>query len=565
MGNFVGFINLFTPPAEMERIREREARRATAQQLNDLISGSPEILPTFGQPDLRVDGLPVEGPQQPTIAGSPAIDGILPQGGNRDFISALLNSRSSAISGVGINQASTALQELQQRQLATKETDIAAKAREALLATRRANVAGLGELSPQLQFSANTFIDGNDANSKLGLAALNQQLQSFNLSRGQKRFDFRNKPVASGLPPADVVTRNASRKDQADKLSGIAATAQSMSGLVNRFLPEGNQKDFLNAMLSSQDVGTISKGITATQEAFQQARRGANLKNVFGNEKPLLEQLKQAQLIPGLSAAATAQRRQLEGAGGNVAFTNVKTDDAGVTTGIPTGKKRFVVIPRDDVFRKYRKISTTDENGNPEERLVLVTPSSPDIIKFKKPVKQLSQAAQDAFSGGFDALSALKLMQSGIKETGIAEGYLSKVQSFFGFNPKAIGFQTGRSNFILSSSALIKGVPSDFDVKNLIKTIGELTLSEPTNVARIAYSQKLIEALIKRNIAYNKGIGKRIPPEIMAEAKANGIDVSSIRPNTKKLFARDLPQPPTAAQIERMQNEADRLSNELDL
>lgn len=142
----------------------------------------------------------------------------------------------------------------------------------------------------------------------------------------------------------------------------------------------------------------------------------------------------------------------------------------------------------------------------------------------------LPQKAQDSLDQALDAFSALDKMEAGVGESGIMKGQMSAIQAALGRNDRAVEFQTGRANMKLAAQALIKGIPSNFDVQTVIDTLPDITLSEPVNKSRIRYSRGILTELVKRTIAYYKGTGYQIPDYVLAQARKAGVDIDSISP-----------------------------------
>jgi len=147
-------------------------------------------------------------------------------------------------------------------------------------------------------------------------------------------------------------------------------------------------------------------------------------------------------------------------------------------------------------------------------------------------LKPVPSAVQDNLMQGLQAIKALDQMEAGLSETGRLKGVLSKGQVFVGENPKAISFETARNNFRLSAQAMIKGIPSNFDVQTVIDTIPAMTLPESVNTERAKFARSVFNDLIKQSVAFYKGKGFDIPGEIIDQARLLKIDIGSVSPFT---------------------------------
>jgi hypothetical protein len=150
------------------------------------------------------------------------------------------------------------------------------------------------------------------------------------------------------------------------------------------------------------------------------------------------------------------------------------------------------------------------------------------ITVQKSAFKPLPKDAQEGLSQALDAFKALEMMESGISESGRVEGLLSKGQAMVGMNQKAIEFETARANMKLAAQALIKGIPSNFDVETVINTLPDLGLPETVNRSRIDFSRELLENMVRRTVAFYKGTGHKIPGLVLREAHRYGVPLSDV-------------------------------------
>ena len=160
---------------------------------------------------------------------------------------------------------------------------------------------------------------------------------------------------------------------------------------------------------------------------------------------------------------------------------------------------------------------------------VAVTGAQPEGGQLRGPSMPLPQGAQENLLAASQAWRALDMIDAGIGETGRIKGVVSKAQTLVGANEKAIAFETGRDNFRIQAQALIKGIPSNFDVQTLMLTFPAIHLPEPVNKSRAAFARESFNQLVQDTISYYKGTKYQIPVSIVAEAKKRGIDVDSVR------------------------------------
>lgn len=151
-------------------------------------------------------------------------------------------------------------------------------------------------------------------------------------------------------------------------------------------------------------------------------------------------------------------------------------------------------------------------------------------VKPGQAPKALPQDAQEKINQAFTAFRALDQMAKHLDETGRIKGNIGRVTSSLGLDEGAAAFQTARKSYRLAQQAIIPGIPSNFDQQISEDTIPEIGLPENVNRQRLAFSKQEFDRLFRNTIAYYKGIGYQIPPEIIQQAKAYGVDVDSVPP-----------------------------------
>ena len=121
-----------------------------------------------------------------------------------------------------------------------------------------------------------------------------------------------------------------------------------------------------------------------------------------------------------------------------------------------------------------------------------------------------------AFSGFKD----LKMIVENIKEGVPFFGGLKRITSTLGLDRGATEFLTGQDGTLVSSTAaLIKGIPSDFDVQNLKNTLPSISQGDSVNIIRAKRLQRMYNDIVKNALAWHSGLGNRIPMSIEVMAR----------------------------------------------
>jgi hypothetical protein len=128
---------------------------------------------------------------------------------------------------------------------------------------------------------------------------------------------------------------------------------------------------------------------------------------------------------------------------------------------------------------------------------------------------------QDAMNAAFSGFKDLKMMTDNIREGSFLTGNIKRLTSAFGLDAGATEFITGEKGTLVSSTAaLIKGIPSDFDVQNLKATIPNIGQGDSVNIVRAKRLQRMYNDIIKNSLAWHAGQGYRIPEAIEVSARA---------------------------------------------
>ena len=86
-------------------------------------------------------------------------------------------------------------------------------------------------------------------------------------------------------------------------------------------------------------------------------------------------------------------------------------------------------------------------------------------------------------------------------------------------------FLTGQRGLLVQSvDALVKGIPSDFDVRNILATLPNPSLAPGTNEIRIERLEKIFKDIIVNTVKFNLQMGKTVPHNYIDAAIAAGGD-----------------------------------------
>ena len=128
---------------------------------------------------------------------------------------------------------------------------------------------------------------------------------------------------------------------------------------------------------------------------------------------------------------------------------------------------------------------------------------------------------QETMNAAFSGFKDLKMMTDNIREGSFITGNIKRLTSAFGLDAGATEFITGEKGTLVSSTAaLIKGIPSDFDVQNLKATIPNIGQGDSVNIVRAKRLQRMYNDIIKNSLAWHAGQGYRIPEAIEVKARA---------------------------------------------
>jgi hypothetical protein len=144
----------------------------------------------------------------------------------------------------------------------------------------------------------------------------------------------------------------------------------------------------------------------------------------------------------------------------------------------------------------------------------------------------LPTAVQDNINGQINSWQMLNTMKKYVDGTPNVPvvGKGRQVAAWAGFDKEAQQFEAAWGQYRLSAQSMIKGIPSNYDVQTILDTLPEWGRSKSQNLERIEASRKIIQTLTKNTIAYYKHMNYPLPPEVMVQARAIGVDVKNIQP-----------------------------------
>ena len=157
----------------------------------------------------------------------------------------------------------------------------------------------------------------------------------------------------------------------------------------------------------------------------------------------------------------------------------------------------------------------------PQAQAAVPSQLEPQQIQRNKP---LPRDVQDDLTSGLSMKRSLDQIAAGLHKSGRIQGNVEKAKIWLGIgSQEGLDFDTAQKNFRVAAQALIKGIPSNFDVQTFIDTLPDLGQPEPTNTARYEFAMNTLRELVATKIGYYKGLQYEIPDEINALAAELGI------------------------------------------
>jgi hypothetical protein len=102
---------------------------------------------------------------------------------------------------------------------------------------------------------------------------------------------------------------------------------------------------------------------------------------------------------------------------------------------------------------------------------------------------------------------------------------IAEIAQTFGISTSMAEFLTGQRGLLVQSvDALVKGIPSDFDVRNILATLPNASLAPGTNEIRKGRLNKIFKDIIINSVKFNLQMGKTLPHNYIDAAVAAGGD-----------------------------------------
>ena len=102
---------------------------------------------------------------------------------------------------------------------------------------------------------------------------------------------------------------------------------------------------------------------------------------------------------------------------------------------------------------------------------------------------------------------------------------VAEIAQTFGISTSMAEFLTGQRGLLVNSvDALVKGIPSDFDVRNILAILPNASLAPGTNEIRKGRLNKIFKDIIINSVKFNLQMGKTVPHNYIDAAVAAGGD-----------------------------------------
>ena len=174
-------------------------------------------------------------------------------------------------------------------------------------------------------------------------------------------------------------------------------------------------------------------------------------------------------------------------------------------------QKVYDIQTQPDYIDEIFKLDKNDFNYEAKRR------AAEDSYRLRDPI---SAPVQKEITAAFDGFKDLKMIANNIDEGFYKLGELKRIFAQIGLDEGAAEFMTGADGLLVSaSSAMIKGVPSDFDVNNLKRIIPALGKGDMVNLMQLKRLERVYVDIVKNNLAFNMGMGQRMPPAIELRAR----------------------------------------------
>ena len=151
----------------------------------------------------------------------------------------------------------------------------------------------------------------------------------------------------------------------------------------------------------------------------------------------------------------------------------------------------------------------------------------PNEFRARRP---LPPSVLDDLEQGITALDQLTTLRETVGETGIFKGAFNKYANIIGLgSAESKEFEAARANMKLAAQALIKGIPSNFDVQTVINTLPDITLPKSVNETRLNNTEKVLRRVLKAKISYYKGLGYEVPEVFINTALELGVNAERVQ------------------------------------
>ena len=326
-------------------------------------------------------------------------------------------------------------------------------------------------------------------------------------------------PNAEGAKESDMFLLTKFKKDKFNNITILDNREGSKTK--NDYILDSNFNDYTfsepKSMIEAEGEKLDKANLHAlVQTEFDKMNRAMNKETRKLNEKELAAIIMRAGDDPGewdkfsqtlgasfFELGEILQDYQTPDPALSIEFTG--QDDAGNTEKVVTTGKESDVGYRDHIDERFN-LDKSDPNYD---------------IKRQTAIKQYNQLETfppnvvESMISAIDGFKDLKMMADNY-DVGIPfGGPIVRFASKLGLNPRATEFLTGKNGtLVTATSALIKGIPSDFDVQNLLNTLPGEGEGDLVNFARVKRLERVYSDIIKNYLAFYGGINYRVPPEV---------------------------------------------------
>ena len=326
-------------------------------------------------------------------------------------------------------------------------------------------------------------------------------------------------PNAEGAKESDMFLVTKFKKDKFNNITILDNREGSKTK--NDYILDSNFNDYTfsepKSMIEAEGEKLDKANLHAlVQTEFDKMNRAMNKETRKLNEKELAAIIMRAGDDPGewdkfsqtlgasfFELGEILQDYQTPDPALSIEFTG--EDDAGNTEKVVTTEKENDVGYRDHIDERFN-LDRSDPNYD---------------IKRQTSIKQYNQLETfppnvvESMISAIDGFKDLKMMADNY-DVGIPfGGPIVRFASKLGLSPRATEFLTGKNGtLVTATSALIKGIPSDFDVQNLLNTLPGEGEGDLVNFARVKRLERVYSDIIKNYLAFYGGINYRVPPEV---------------------------------------------------